>query len=84
MSILVKKVKDHRKIILPRWSCLSNLLVFEEAVTHMMGDGHIVDVIYLDFGKAVDTANLRFLLVISFGLGDVVVHTLMVGSAVHY
>ncbi len=30
------------------------LLFFEEAVVHMMAQGHIVDVIYLDYDKAFD------------------------------
>ncbi len=52
-------------------SCLSNLLAFEEAVTRMIDESHTVDVIYLDFAKAFDSVNHRFLF--SFGLGDVVV-----------
>ncbi len=46
-----------------------------EAVTRMINEGHTVDVIYLDFAKAFDSVNHRFLLVKmkSFGLGDGVV-----------
>ncbi len=60
---------------LPRRSCLSNLLVFEEEVTRMIDEGQTVDVIYLDFAKAFDSVNHRFLLakMKSFGLGAVVV-----------
>ncbi len=56
---------------LPRRPCLPNVLVFKEVVTRMMD----VDVIYLDFGKAFDFVNHRFLLtkMKSFGIGDVVV-----------
>ncbi len=38
-----------------------------------MDEGHAVNVIYLDFAKAVDSVNHRFLLakMKSFGLGDV-------------
>ncbi len=41
----------------------------------MMYEGHIVNVIYLDFVKAFDSVNHKFLLpkLKSFGLGDVVV-----------
>ncbi len=41
----------------------------------MIDEGHTVDVIYLDFAKAFDSVNHRFLLTKtkSFGLGDVVV-----------
>ncbi len=44
-------------------------------MTRMMGEGRIVDVIYLGFSKAFDFVNHRFLLekMKSFGLGDVVV-----------
>ncbi len=58
-----------------RRSCLSYLLVFEEAVTRMIDEGHTVDVIYLDFAKAFESVIHRFLLanMKSFGLGDVIV-----------
>ncbi len=41
----------------------------------MIDEGHTVDVIYLDFAKAFDSVNHRFLLakMKSFGFGDVVV-----------
>ncbi len=41
----------------------------------MIDEGHTVDVIYLDFAKAFDSVNHRFLLakMTSFGHGDVVV-----------
>ncbi len=44
-------------------------------MTRMMDEDHTVDVIYLDFAKAFDFANHRFLLakMKSFGLGDGVV-----------
>ncbi len=50
-------------------------MVFEEAVTHMIDEGHTVDVVYLDFAKVFDSVNDRFLLakMKSFGLGVVVV-----------
>ncbi len=52
---------------------LSSLLVFEEAVTRIMNEDHMVSVIYLDFAKAIDSVNHRFLLskMKSLGLGDV-------------
>ncbi len=45
-------------------------------MTRMMDKGHTVDVIYLDFAKALDSVNHRFLLakMKSFSLGDVVVN----------
>ncbi len=36
--------------------------VFEEAVPRMKDEGHTVDVIYLDFAKAFDSVNHRFIL----------------------
>ncbi len=68
-------ISSHRHGFLPRRSCLSNLLVFEEAVTRMMDGSHTVDVVYLDFAKAFHSVNHRFLLakMKSFGFGDVVV-----------
>ncbi len=70
-----RSISPHQHGFLPCRSRLSNLLVFEEAVTSMMDEGHTVDVIYLDFAKAFDSVNHRFLLakMKSFGLRDVVV-----------
>ncbi len=42
-------ISSYQYGFLPRRSCLSNLLAFEEAVTRMIDEGHTVDVIYLDF-----------------------------------
>ncbi len=58
-------ISPHPHGFLPRRSYLSNLLVFEEAVTRMMEEGRTVDVICLDFSKA-----FLFLKIKSFGLSD--------------
>ncbi len=44
-------------------------------MTRMMDEGRTVDVIFLDFAKAFDSVNHRFLLakMNSFGIGDVAV-----------
>ncbi len=44
-------------------------------MTRMMGEGHTVDIIYVDFAKAFDCVNHRFLSAKMkyFGLGDAVV-----------
>ncbi len=70
-----RTIWPHQHDFLHRRSCPSNLLAFEEAVTHMMGEGHTVDVMYLDVAKATDSVNHRFLLAKMqfFGLGDAVV-----------
>ncbi len=47
---------------LPRRSCLSNLNVQEERVTRLLDEGHTVDLVYIDFDKAFDSVNHRFLL----------------------
>ncbi len=56
-----RTISPHQHRFLPRRSCLSNLLVFEEAVTRIMDEGHTADVIYLVFAKAFDSFNHRFL-----------------------
>jgi len=35
--------------------CLTNLIPFYDQVTHLVGEGEAVDVVYLDFSKGVDT-----------------------------
>ncbi len=47
---------------LPHRSCLSNLLMIEETIARLMDDGNTADVVYLDFAKAFDSINHRFLL----------------------
>ncbi|PKU48714.1 rna-directed dna polymerase from mobile element jockey-like [Limosa lapponica baueri] len=38
-------------------SCLTNLISFCDYVTHLVDEGKAVDVVYLDFSKAFDTAS---------------------------
>ncbi len=40
----------------------SNLILQEERVTRLLGEGHTVDIVYLDFANAFDSVNHRFLL----------------------
>ncbi len=47
----------------PVCPAFSDLLIFEEAVTRMMDEGHTADVIYLDFAEAFDSVNHSLLLV---------------------
>ncbi len=47
---------------LPRRSCLSNLILQEERVTRLLDEGHTVGLVHLDFAKAFNSVNHRFLL----------------------
>ncbi len=42
--------------------CLSKLILQEERVIRLMDEGHTVDLVYLDFAKAFDSVDHRFLL----------------------
>ncbi len=68
-----RPISPHPHGFLPRPSCPFNLLVFEKKVIRMMDEGHTVEAIYLDFARAFDSINHRFLLakMKSFGFGDV-------------
>ncbi len=55
-------ISPHQHGFLNHRSCLSNLLVFEEAVMRMMDEGRTVDVIYLDFAMAFDSVKHTCLL----------------------
>ncbi len=43
-------------------SCLTNLLVMEEWATRIIDDHETADIVFLDFAKAFDSVNHRFLL----------------------
>ncbi|KAK4829691.1 hypothetical protein QYF61_006066, partial [Mycteria americana] len=43
-------------------SCLTNLISFYNKVTHLVDEGKVVDVVYLDFSKALDTVSHSILL----------------------
>ncbi len=60
--IETRSISPHQHGFLPHRSCLSNLLVFGEAVPRMMDEGHTIYIIYFDFAKAFDSVNHRFLL----------------------
>ncbi len=61
---------------LPRRSILTNLLVAEELMTKRLDEGSAVDLIYLDFSKAFDSANHRLLLDELRGYGIAPIFTL--------
>ncbi len=47
---------------MPRRSCLSNLIVVEELITGITGQGEPVEVVYLDFPEAFDSVCHRLLI----------------------
>ena len=57
-----KLIKDSQHGFVKGKSCLTNLLIFMEKVTNFLDSGHPLDVIYLDFQKAVDKVPHRRLL----------------------
>ncbi len=61
---------------LPHRSCLSNLILQEERVIRLLDEGHTVVLGYLDFAKAFDSVNHRFLLakLMSSGIDRVVLN----------
>jgi hypothetical protein len=50
-------------------SCLTNLLEYLEELTHLVDQGHAVDIVYLDFAKAFDKVPHRRLIMKCNGLG---------------
>jgi len=61
LSMLTGHVKDNQEIrpsqhgFMKDRSCLTNLISFYDQVTHLVGEGKAVDVVYLDFSKAFGT-----------------------------
>ncbi|KAK4832518.1 hypothetical protein QYF61_023850 [Mycteria americana] len=63
LSAITRHVEDNQGIKLSQRgfrkgrSCLTNLISFYDKVTHPVDEGKAVDVVYLDFSKAFDTAS---------------------------
>ena len=63
LSVLTGHVKDKQGIrpsqqgFMKSRSCLTNLISCYDQVTHLVGEGKAVDVMYLDFSKAFDTVS---------------------------
>ena len=76
-GLIRSKIHDHLKDVLspqqhgflPRRSCLSNLLAGEEIITSILNRGDDAVVLFLDFAKAFDSVNHRFLLAKMAALG---------------
>jgi len=68
LSALTRHLKDNQGIrpsqhgFMKGRSCLTNLISFYGQVTHLVDEGKAVDVVYLDFSKAFDTAPHSILL----------------------
>jgi len=43
-------------------SCLTNLISFYDKVTHVVEEGKAVDIVYLDFSKAIDNISCSIVL----------------------
>ncbi len=48
---------------LPCRPCLSKIILLADRVNRLLDEGHMVDLIYLNFAKAFDSVSHRFLLV---------------------
>ncbi|KAK4827578.1 hypothetical protein QYF61_019480 [Mycteria americana] len=55
-------IKSRQHAFMKGRSCLTNLISLYDQVTHLVDEGKAVDVIYLDFSKAFDTASHSILL----------------------
>ncbi|GAB0190041.1 mitochondrial enolase superfamily member 1 [Grus japonensis] len=63
LSAITRHIQDN-KVIRPSQhgfmkgrSCLTNLVSFDDKMTHIVDEGKAVDVVYLDFNKAFDTVS---------------------------
>jgi len=65
---LTRHVKDNQGIrpiqhgFMKGRSCLTNQISFYDQVTRLANEGKTVDVVYLDFSKAIDTVSQSILL----------------------
>jgi len=53
-------------------SCLTNLINFEDEMTNVVDEGRAVDIVYLDFSKALDTVSQMMLIqkLVKYGLDE--------------
>ena len=68
---IIKHLAENKLIVLSQHgftahrSCLTNLLEYLETLTHLVDEGHCIDIVYLDFSKAFDKVpHVRLLNVI--------------------
>ncbi|PKU32336.1 rna-directed dna polymerase from mobile element jockey-like [Limosa lapponica baueri] len=68
LSAITQSMKDTQVIrpcqhgFMKGKSCLTNLISFYDKVTRLVDEGKAVDVVYLDFSRAFDTASYSILL----------------------
>ncbi len=61
VSYRTRSLSTSQHGFLPRPFCFSNLILPEERVTRLMGKGHTVNLVFLNFAKAFDYVNHRFI-----------------------
>ncbi|GAB0179133.1 mitochondrial enolase superfamily member 1 [Grus japonensis] len=82
LGALTRQVQDNQRIRLSQHgftkgrSCLTNLISFYDQVIHLVDEGKVVDVIYLNFSKAFDTVSHSILLekLVAHGLDRCTLH----------
>jgi len=68
VEVITKQVEEKKVIrssqhgFTKRKSCLTNLIAFYDGKTGWVDEGRVVDVVYLDFSKALDTVSHNILL----------------------
>jgi len=68
LSVLTSHVQNNQGVrssqhgFMKSRSCLTNLISFYDQMTHLVNEGKVVGVIYLDFCKAFDTVSHSILL----------------------
>jgi hypothetical protein len=62
-------IRPSQQVFMSGRSTVTNMLVYMEALTRLLDEGHTVDVLYLDFAKAFDKVPHRRLLDKCRGLG---------------
>ena len=63
-----KVIRSNQHGFTKEQSCLTNLINFCDEMTSLVAEGRAVDTVYLNFGKAFDTASHKIL--IKYGLDE--------------
>ncbi len=72
----IRSLSSGQHGFLPCRSCSSNLILQGERVTRLLNERHTVDLVYINFAKAFESVNHRFLLgkLKSTGIGGAVLN----------